>query len=210
MRLLIVEDHPLILMGLKLLIRDLIPEVEIFQAQDYPEGLAIAGQEPVDVVILDIDVPGGEDIRMMPAIREKQPDVTIIIHTGFDEYLYAATYLDAGADFFLSKRASSDQMKAVLSEILTLSKQERTARKVSAAAEMGNVMLAGDEDLLKLSPVEMRVTQLIVEGKWNKEIASIMNLKGATISTYRKRIYDKLGVNDPIQLAKKISGNRTR
>jgi two-component system invasion response regulator UvrY len=62
-----------------------------------------------------------------------------------------------------------------------------------------------DSHNLNLSPGEMRVMQLIIEGKWTKEIASIMNLKQNTVSTYKRRIYDKLGVSDAIELSKKVA-----
>ena len=63
----------------------------------------------------------------------------------------------------------------------------------------------GGNPIVSLSPRERRVMQLMTEGKWTKEIAAIMNLKENTISTYKRRIYDKMEVKDPIELSKKIA-----
>lgn len=56
-----------------------------------------------------------------------------------------------------------------------------------------------------LSPAELQVMQMLIEGKWTKEIAYTLNLKQNTISTYKRRIFDKLGVRDSIELAKKVA-----
>ncbi|MNY77897.1 Response regulator UvrY [compost metagenome] len=59
--------------------------------------------------------------------------------------------------------------------------------------------------ITSLSPNEMRVMQLLTEGKWTKEIAAIMNVKENTVSTYKRRIFNKLDVVDSIELSKKVS-----
>jgi len=203
---LVVEDHPLIRMGLKMLISDCDPKAVLHQADSFPASISILEKETVDIVILDIDIPGGENIKMIERIREKQKDVAILIHSGYDENVYALPYIRAGADGFLSKQASPDEFKAAWAALV--SKRRYVSYRVQQLLLTNiaeNDSQKASNPILSLSPRELIVMQLMSEGKWTKEIAAIMDLKENTISTYKRRIYDKLDVKDPIELSKKVS-----
>jgi len=206
MNVLIIEDHPLIRMGLKMLISDCDPKAILHQAESFPLGMSILEKETIDIVILDIDVPGGENIKMIDRIREKQKEVAILIHSGYDEHVYALPYIRAGADGFLSKQASPDEFKAAWSALV--GKRRYVSYRVQQLLLTNiaeNDSQKASNPILTLSPRELLVMQLMSEGKWTKEIAAIMDLKENTISTYKRRIYDKLDVKDPIELSKKVS-----
>ncbi|GGH43949.1 response regulator [Dyadobacter endophyticus] len=206
MKILIVEDHPLIRMGLKLLISESESKATVTQCDTFPEGLILLDQEKFDLLILDIDIPGGENIKMMNMIRSKQPDIIILIHSGYDEQVYALPYIKAGANGFLSKQASQDEFKTALKAVMSKGKYvsyqvQQILLNTIKDNNFGKVM----NPITSLSPNEMRVMQLLTEGKWTKEIAAIMNVKENTVSTYKRRIFNKLDVVDSIELSKKVS-----
>jgi len=200
MNALIIEDHPLIVLGTKITILDIDPEAKIYTASSFPEGLTILGKEHIDVVILDIDVPGSENLKMTDSIREIKPKTLILIHSAYDEELYAIPYLQAGANGYLSKQSSSEEFKTALTTVL------EDKKYLSYNMQQMLIENGGDHDVSSyLTAGEFQVMQLLVEGKWTKEIASILDLKQNTVSTYKRRIFDKLGVRDAIELSKKVA-----
>ncbi|MHA4738708.1 response regulator transcription factor [Dyadobacter sp. MSC1_007] len=206
MKILIVESHPLIQMGLKLLISESESKATVVQCDSFPEGMRLLDQEKFDLLILDIDIPGGENIKMMTMIRNKQPDIVILIHSGYDEQIYALPYIKAGANGFLSKQASHEEFKTALKAVMGKGKYvsyhvQQILLNTIRENNFGKVM----NPITSLSPNEMRVMQLLTEGKWTKEIAAIMNVKENTVSTYKRRIFTKLDVVDSIELSKKVS-----
>jgi DNA-binding NarL/FixJ family response regulator len=206
MKILIVEDHPLIQMGLKLLISESESKATVVQCDSFQEGMRLLDQEKFDLLILDIDIPGGANIKMMTMIRNKQPDIVILIHSGYDEQIYALPYIKAGANGFLSKQASHEEFKTALKAVMGKGKYvsyqvQQILLNTIRENNFGKVM----NPITSLSPNEMRVMQLLTEGKWTKEIAAIMNVKENTVSTYKRRIFTKLDVVDSIELSKKVS-----
>ncbi|MBE9464966.1 response regulator [Dyadobacter subterraneus] len=206
MNILIIEDHPLIRMGLGQLISDTDPKANVTQSDSFPAGLGLLDKEKFDLLILDIDIPGGENIRMMEMVRQRQPDILILIHSGYDEQVYALPYMQAGADGFLSKQASHDEFQAAYKALMNRGKYVSYRIQQTLLNNLGdNNSKKLKNPIMTLSPREMLVMQLLTEGKWTKEIASILKVKENTISTYKRRIFDKLEVSDEIELSKKVS-----
>lgn len=206
MNVLIIEDHLLISSALESILITMESESVVTEAETFPEGLDLVSKENFDLIILDIDVPGGENVAMIEKIRAFQPEISILIHTGFREELYALPYLRAGADGFISKNAPREELIKALG---TLKNKRRYVSPRMQQQLLGQVTSPLDDKrvnpLSGLSPREVQVLELIMEGKWTKEIATIMNLKENTISTFKKRIFVKLGVADEINLSRKAA-----
>jgi DNA-binding NarL/FixJ family response regulator len=207
MKFLCIEDHPLILLGLKMVFAEFYPAASISQAETFQSALSILEEERFELAVLDIDIPGGENVRMIKLMREKQPGIPILIHSTYDEKVYALPYLQAGADAFISKQASQEEFLTAVQAILDHGRYVSYDVQqifLSSFTDMSG-RTTGGNPIVTLSPRERRVMQLMTEGKWTKEIAAIMNLKENTISTYKRRIFDKMEVKDPIELSKKIA-----
>lgn len=200
MNVLIVEDHPLFILGTTLTIKDVSPEATIATATTFPDALLLLEKERFNIVILDIDLPGGQNLKMMDLIRKITPEVNILIHSAFDEHLYAMPYLQAGADGFVSKKATPEEFKMAVNTIMNGKKYLSYDIQQTLLTNIGE-----PQPTNQLTPSELQVMQLLIEGKWTKEIAHLLDLKQNTISTYKRRIFDKLNVRDSIELAKKMS-----
>jgi len=205
MNILIIEDHPLIRMGLEILILNAQPDAGISQSDNFPDGLVLLEKEKFDMLILDIDVPGSENIRMMEMVREIQPAILILIHSGYDEQVYALPYLQAGADGFLSKLTSQDEFDIAFNALISQGKYTSDKVQQIMLDSISTTDSKTKNPITSLSPQEMRVMQLLLEGKWTKEIAAILNIKENTVSTFKRRVFDKLGVTDLLELSKKVS-----
>lgn len=206
MNICVIEDHPILQFALKVLIRSAAPEADVIFSNNFSDGLKKFDLTKFDLLILDIDIPEGENIRMMQRVKEKQPDVIILIHSAFDEEIYALPYITAGADGYLSKNAHPDEFQQAFKTVMN--KQKYISKAIQYALlnnlDGGNLKKA-QNPLQTLSQKEIIVMQYIIEGKWTKEIALMMNIKENTVSTYKRRIFDKLEVSDELELVKKVS-----
>lgn len=206
MNICVIEDHPILQLALNVLIRSAAPEADVIFSNNFSDGLKKFDLTKFDLLILDIDIPEGENIRMMQRVKEKQPDVIILIHSAFDEEIYALPYITAGADGYLSKNAHPDEFQQAFKTVMN--KQKYISKAIQYALlnnlDGGNLKKA-QNPLQTLSQKEIIVMQYIIEGKWTKEIALMMDIKENTVSTYKRRIFDKLEVSDELELVKKVS-----
>ncbi|GAB4021715.1 response regulator [Spirosoma koreense] len=206
MTILVADDHTIIRLGLELYLTDILPDANIILCETFPDVLEALDKQEVDLIVLDIDMPGSENSQMIRQIREKIPRILILIYSGLDEKIYALPYIRAGADGYLSKNAPHPEFEVAITSLLNQGKY--------VSREVNQLMLSklgqkhpnmADNPLQSLSPGERKVLQLLVEGKWTKDIASTLKLKSTTISTYRKKIFEKFEVTNITELMQKVN-----
>jgi two-component system invasion response regulator UvrY len=201
-KILIADDHSTVRIGIKMLLSDLFSRVDIHTVVNFKEVLDVLTVNIYDLIILDINIPGGDNLEMIASIRQKQSNIPILIFSGYDEQMYALRYMEAGANGFLSKDASDEEHKIALKAVLN------NGRYISSRVQERLLFSAFDRTPINpfenLSPREMQIMLQLAEGKWTKEIATNLNLKLSTISTYKARIFEKLEVNNSIELFKKL------
>ena len=201
-RLLLVDDHQVLRIGL----RTLFTEAGGFQVVGEAATMAGAVTEALklrpQVVLMDVRLPDGSGIEACRTIRTARPDTRVLFLTSFaDDDAVLATIL-AGADGFLLKEVSSEQLinavKAVSSgqSILDPAVTQRVLAKVKSLSAP-----APQEKREPLSPQEERVLALVAEGKTNKEIAVALNLSEKTVGHYLENIFQKLQVTRRAQAA---------
>lgn len=210
-RLLLVDDHEVLRIGL----RTLFNEAGAFQVVGEAGTMAAAVSQAVKVqpkvVLMDVRLPDGSGIEACRAIRTQCPDTRVLFLTSFaDDDAVLATIL-AGADGFLLKEVSSDQLikavQAVASgrSILDPAITRRvlgTVRSLSSSTDR--------EQKDPLSPQEERVVALVAEGKTNKEIAAALNLSDKTVGHYLENIFQKLHVTRRAQAAVYFSQQQSK
>lgn len=202
---LLVEDHSIVRLATLFIIRDLLPAVTSWETDNFPDALQVVSTRKLDLILLDINIPDGEGFQMIGKIRRLQPDVSIMIFSGIDEEVYAPHYLKAGANGFLSKNSSTQEIRNAIRAILMngryMSELVRHALlrgHVAPHAQQGNLLSA-------LSQRELEVMDLMLQGKWTKEIAILLNITGSSVSTYKTRVFEKLGVSNIIELYQIVS-----
>lgn len=210
LRILLIDDHELILWALVAIIKEKISDAEIDSTRTLEQGLIILERSDTDLIVLDIDIPDGNSSKMITTIRQIRPQVKILIHTAMKEEEYSIEYLSAGADGFLSKAAPSD---TVAEAILTIMKGEKylSAKTQSLLARnyLRNVTNPEKKKAsVTVTPREAEIIKLLLLGKWTKEIAAQLGIKWSTVSTHKLSIFEKFGVTNVIQLYKKIEKER--
>lgn len=202
MRILLVDDHEVVRVGVRALI-DRQPEMEVVgEAGTVREAVEQAGLLAPDVVVLDVRLPGGTGLEACRQIKADRPETRVIMLTSFpdDEVLFDA--IASGADGYVLKQIGSDELIGAL---------ERVGRGESLLdpAVMNRVFAKMREMRLHerahafagLNAQEMQILARVAEGGTNREIGGAMHLSEKTVRNYVSLILSKLDLNSRAQAA---------
>ena len=210
-RLLLVDDHEVLRLGL----RTLFEEAGGFQVVGEAGTMAAAVTDALrlkpKVVLMDVRLPDGSGIEACRTIRTTHPDTRVLFLTSFaDDDAVLATIL-AGADGFLLKEVSSAQLIDAVKTVAggqSILDPAVTRRVLAKVKSLSAPMPQEKHD--PLSPQEERVLALVAEGKTNKEIAVSLNLSEKTVGHYLENIFQKLQVTRRAQAAVYFTQQHTK
>jgi two-component system invasion response regulator UvrY len=197
-KILIADDHSIVRLGASVIIKESMPECVITQAQDYNEVLKLLQEEVFDLLLLDINMPGGNNIRVVKEILEIQESIKILIFSSYDESLYALRYIEAGAAGFVNK---STAMAELSNAILTIKERGKYmsdevkdlyVKKLTQSKSKLNTL----NPLSRLSNREVDVAKYLIQGHGIIEVSTTLDLSPSTVSTYKSRIFEKLNVSN--------------
>jgi DNA-binding NarL/FixJ family response regulator len=204
-RVLIADDQALFREGLRTLLSTR-PEVEVVgEAANGLEALAMTAQLQPAVVLMDLQMPHMDGIQATVRMRDRHPDIPVLVLTTFDDDANLFGALRAGAAGYLLKDVSSETLVAALQAATrgeSFLQSTVTGRVVAAFArlmEEGGVR--ADALVLPLSPREREILALLGTGASNKEIADRLNLAEGTVKNHVTNILSKLDVRDRTQAA---------
>lgn len=189
-RLLIVDDHPILRDGLRSLFTG-DPEFEVVgEAGDGAEAVRLARQLGVDVILMDLRMPKMGGVEAITRLRELQHPARVLILTTYDTDRDVLPAIDAGATGYLLKDAPRD-------ELLRAVRAAHAGQAVLAPSVASTLIgLVGANALGTLSPRELEVLRLVAEGATNQVAARRLLVSETTIKTHLLHIYTKLGVRD--------------
>ncbi|SEM11458.1 DNA-binding response regulator, NarL/FixJ family, contains REC and HTH domains [Chryseobacterium taichungense] len=194
---LIADGHYVVRTGTALVLKSKLQyNCDIDFAETYSETKDMISEKIYDLLIIDIDIPGSIFKAMVKELKKKQKSLKILFFSTYDENV-GIQYIEEGAAGYLSKGASE-------SEIITA---------VTAMFEEGyyytiNMMKklvthsTDSHSVERLSKREFQIFKLLAQGNGNIEISNILNLKMSTISTYKKKIFEKLQVKNVVDLVR--------
>ncbi|MGB3137485.1 MAG: response regulator transcription factor [Nodosilinea sp.] len=189
-RVLLVDDHPILLDGLEMLL-ECEPDIAVVgRASDGEAAIAMFRQHQPDVMLTDLRLPTINGIEVIALIRAETPRARIVVLSTYDtdEEIYQA--VQAGAQGYLVKGATSDELLKAIRTVyrnqayIPPSVSEKLIRRMTAPT---------------LSTREQEVLQLIAEGKTNPQISTALNIAESTVRFHIGNILDKLGVSDRTQ-----------
>lgn len=202
LKILLVDDHSVVRHGTSLLLQKAFEGIIISHADNYEEAIGKLDQNQ-DVVFLDINIPGGNSTKMVEKIRQNYPELLIMMFSAYDEAHYALRYIKSGANGYLNKFSSdSEIIKAVKSLIETGKYLSDVVKEKIIENTFSNNPA---NPLEKLSEREIEVAELLVSGEGNLEISNKLNIQMSTVSTFKSRIFEKLGVNNIVKLVEVLN-----
>lgn len=199
------DDHAIVRFGTISLIRDLFDEVTVVEAANFDDTLRMVEDRHFDLLVLDINIPGGNSFQMIDVLRLRQPGLKILIFTAYDEHMYGFRYLQAGADGFLMKNSNEDEIKYAIRSVLGGEKYFGPSVKAYLLDKMNQKKQEVANPLLTLSNRETEVVRLLIQGNGIAEIARLLHLQISTVSTYKVRIFQKLNVRNIVELVERFN-----
>ena len=192
----IVDDHDLIRYGLRRLLEDQAGIEVVDEACSGEEAMEKARKIKPDIVLMDINMPGIGGFEATSRMCQTQ-ECKIIILTVHSEGPLPKRLLEAGAMGYLSKGCPVDQMLEAIKKVHTGQRYIAPA----IAQQLALSMLPGQESIIDiLSQRELQVLIMISRGMRTNEISETLNLSPKTVSTYRKRLHDKLDVSNDVEM----------
>jgi len=197
-KVLIGDDHSIVRLGASIIIKENFPDAHIMQAQTYDEVYALLKKETFDLLLLDINMPGGNNIKAIKEITTLQPDVKILVFSSYEENLYALRYINAGAAGYVNKNTAMSELQHAVQSIHTRGKYMSEAVKELYIQKLtsSKSTFDGNNPLNKLSNREVDVAKHLIKGLGILEVAGLLDLSSSTVSTYKSRIFEKLNVNN--------------
>jgi two-component system, NarL family, invasion response regulator UvrY len=191
-RVLIVDDHPMVRRGLRETLSAEADITVVGEAARSEEVLALLGTHECDVVLLDLSLPGRGGIDVLKEIRHEFCHVRVLVVSTYDESQYAVRAMRAGAAGYLTKTGPPEELVSGVRSV-TRTGHYITERVGAALAELAIDTPTGPRHEL-LSDREHEVLRLLVAGRSVSDIASDLSLSVKTVSTYRVRLMEKLGL----------------
>jgi two-component system invasion response regulator UvrY len=205
MRILIVDDHAIVRRGLRELLSDEFHRVAFGEASDAQQALEQLRKKEWDVALLDIALPGKSGLDLLKELKTEWPKLPVLILSAHPEDQFAVRALKAGAGGYMTKESAPEELAKALRKIMA------GGRYVSPAlAEMLALGVTKDLTLTPhetLSDREYEVMSRIASGKTVTEIAEELSLSPKTISTYRTRVLEKLGLKNSAAIVQYVIRN---
>jgi len=198
MKILIADDHAVVRQGLMLILARAFGPAEFGEAADSRQTIAAALQQPWDLLILDLSMPGRNGLEVLRELNTQRPALPVLVLSMHAEEQYAVRAFRAGAAGYLTKANASVELVKAVERILA------GGRYVSATmGEMLASALGGPGHAMlheRLSDRELEILRLIASGRTVKEIAAELTLSSNTISTYRARLLEKMNMRTNAEL----------
>ena len=190
----IVDDHPLVRLGITQLVN---AESDMFvcgEAEDMRTALSKLLTAAVDLVLLDLSLRGGDGFELLTQLRTQRPNQRVLVVSTHDERLYGERIIRAGASGYIMKATEPDKILAAIRKAL---RGDLAVSEALAASLLSSVMLGqrreGQSPLDTLSDRELEVFQLLAQGLVSRDIARALGISAKTVETHQFNVRTKLG-----------------
>lgn len=196
---LIADDHAIIRLGLKFMLDSQFSAFQADEVEDCKSLFEFLSRKNYSHLILDLQMQDCNSMNIFSQLRSQYPDLKILIYSMSPEEMFAKRLLRMGANGFLSKQSSESEVHKAL-DLFLLGRGYASERLLEEIRKDQASTVTEQNPFDELSEREMLVVNNLLIGKGVKEIAGQLNLKSTTVATYKARIFDKLGVNNLVDL----------
>ncbi len=200
-KLLIADDHPLFRAALRGAAIDAVAGLVVLEAESLEGVLALLeSNRDVDLVLLDLHMPGNHGLAGLAAIRAQYPEVAVVVVSANDDPRVVRRALDHGAAGYLPKSSGLDELREAIRCVLACEQWLPASLRASVAraqSSQHDTELAAR--LASLSPQQFRVLTLVAEGLLNKQIADRLDVQERTVKAHLTAIFERMGVRNRTQ-----------
>lgn len=199
-KILIVDDHDLMRMGLSRILDDVDGFSVVGQASSGEEALSLCRALAPDLILMDVKMPGiggVEATRRLLAVNEKAKVMAV---TSCEDDLYPSRLLQAGASAYITKRTQPDEVIKAIK--MVMSGRSYVSHEIAQQLALKNTGTPNDSSspFEQLSERELQIAMMIVRGEKPVAIAEKLNISAKTINSYRYRVFEKFDINSDVEL----------
>jgi two-component system invasion response regulator UvrY len=198
MKILLADDHAVVRRGVKQILADEFKRATFGEARNAQEALDLVWKENWDIVVLDVTMPGRSGLEILREIKKSKPKLPVLVLSMHPENQFAVRVLKRGAAGYMTKESAPEELVGAVKKILAGGRYVSTSLAEKLAAYLAADTQKPPQELL--SDREFQVLRLIASGKIVSEIAQELSLSVKTISTYRTRILEKMGLRNNAEL----------
>lgn len=200
-KVLVADDHPLFRAALVQALGACLPDTEVHQARDLPETFdRLAACDDIDLVLLDLHMPGNQGLTGLASIRCQYPTVAVVVVSANEDSRVVRRALDHGAAAFIPKSTSLDDLTEAFTAVLDCREWVPPHLSRAVAGVDGD---QSDRELARriaaLTPQQFRVLAMVADGQVNKQIADVLNIQERTVKAHMSEIFQKLEVRNRTQ-----------
>jgi two-component system invasion response regulator UvrY len=201
-RLAIADDHPIVREGLRRIASEDAGISVIGEASSSAELFRLLDAAAVDIVLLDVSMPGATFVETLRQLRERHPSVKVLVLSAHPEDQWAMRALQAGAAGYLTKDHSPEQLVQAIRKVARGGKyvSESMAEKLAGMVDQGRTRAPHE----RLSDREFEVLRALGSGMMVKDVAQELHLSSKTVSTYRARLLEKMGLKSKADLVRYV------
>jgi two-component system, NarL family, invasion response regulator UvrY len=205
-RILIVDDHEVLRDGVKRIFDKQAGAITFGEASTGAEAVKLVREQDWDIVVLDLSLGGLSGLEVLKELKQLRPKLPVLILSMHTEVQFARRAFEAGASGYITKDSPRSELTKAINKII----EEGTYVGPALAEKLVvDIRRGGDRPLHEtLSDREFEVMRLIASGKTVGEIAELLSLSDSTISTYRARILEKMGMKTNAQLTRYAIQNK--
>ena len=190
-RIIIVDDHPVVRRGLKQILQEK-PDIKVVgEAESAQEAFKIIHTIDCDAVVLDISLPGANGVEILKQLKYEYKKLPVLILSMHPEEQYAVRVMKAGASGYLTKESAPEELVKAIRKIISGGKYISSSL---AERLITDIDASGKPRHEKLSDREFEIMRMIARGKAIKKIAEELYLSEKTVSTYRTRLLEKMNM----------------
>lgn len=203
-KIIIADDHPLFRQALKLMISAHFEDITVFEAEDVHDlERALAEHQNIGLLLLDLNIPGAQGFNTLITMRERYPQMAVVVVSGYEDKEVITKAIDHGAVGFIPKSTDVPQMLAALEIILAggvWTPNLKANKNDLPLSEIG-------KKIASLTSQQNRILKMFSDGLLNKQIAAKLSLSEATVKSHASSIFLKLGVKSRTQAVIMLNQN---
>jgi len=196
LRILVIEDHALVREGLLRALKSLEEEVEIFGAAKGDAGLLLAEKHEIDMILLDLMLPGTGGMALLGVLRKRFPATPVVVLSALDDDATVARAMQQGAAGYVPKSSSTETLLTVLRRVLDGEVYLPPTPRIRSAVKSRKASFA---ERFGLTAGQVRVLELLLEGKTNRQIGELLGVTEGTVKVHVSAIFKALGVTNRSQ-----------
>ncbi|MDP5208681.1 response regulator [Microbulbifer sp. 2205BS26-8] len=199
-KVLVVDDHDLVRMGISRMLSDVEGVEVVGEANCGEEALEFVRQREVDVILMDVKMPGMGGLEATRKLLHRCPQAKVVAVSALDDDLFPGRLIEAGARGYVTKGADLAEMVKAIRTVVSGKMHISSAMATKMALRNVSGHAGNRSPFEKLSKRELQTADMIVNGAKVAEIAQALSVSPKTVNSYRYRIFEKLNISSDVEL----------